>query len=83
MNQLKEKREAAGLSQKSLAALANISVRQYRRLEKSEHIPRACTALLLAQSLNSTVEELFPACEDAKTAAGDSSSSQNNCIKKT
>lgn len=67
MNQLKEKREAAGMSQKKLAALAHISARQYRRIEKSENIPRACTALLIAQSLNCTVEEIFPVYEDAKT----------------
>ena len=66
MNQLKEKREQAGFTQKQLAAFAQITVRQYRRLEKSEHVPRANTALLLAQSLDCTVEELFPVYEDAK-----------------
>ena len=80
VTQVKKLRQSLNLTQKQVANLAQMSIRGYQRIEAGERIPRVSTAHKIASALNTTVEELFP---DAKTAAGDSSSSQNNCIKKT
>ena len=83
VTQVKKLRQSLNLTQKQVANLAQMSIRGYQRIEAGERIPRVSTAHKIASALNTTVEELFPVSEDAKTAAGDSSSSQNNCIKKT
>ena len=82
VTQVKKLRQSLNLTQKQVANLAQMSIRGYQRIEAGERIPRVSTAHKIASALNTTVEELFPVSEDAKTAAGDSSSSQNNCIKK-
>ena len=79
---IKKLRQDRGLTQVQVAMRAQMSVRNYQRIEAGRCQPRIQTAKSIAEALNCTVEELFPVCEDAKTAAGDSSSSQNNCIKK-
>ena len=90
---IKKLRQDRGLTQVQVAMRAQMSVRNYQRIEAGRCQPRIqtaksiaealnCTVEELAEALNCTVEELFPAYEDAKTAAGDSSSSQNNCINK-
>lgn len=65
-NKLKEKREKAGLMQVEVAKRANITVVCYQRYEYGERIPRVDVALLIADILNSTVEELFPLYDSTK-----------------
>ncbi len=57
---LKKARQNKGFTQSKIAKLSNISERQYRRIELGEQTPNVDTALLIAQALNTTVEELFP-----------------------
>lgn len=56
---LKTKRNEHGLTQKAIAEKANITIMSYQRYEAGKRIPDAATAILIAQVLNSTVEELF------------------------
>lgn len=56
---LKAKREIAGLTQVQVAKIADISESAYQNYEANKRIPSVDKALLIAQSLNSTVEELF------------------------
>ncbi len=56
---LKEKREKLGLTQMKVAARAGISVRAYKMYEAGVRIPRIDVAFLIADAVNSTVEELF------------------------
>lgn len=59
-NNLKKIREEKGLTQLEVAMSSNITDRQYRRIEKGEQDPKTKTAQLIARTLNTTVEELFP-----------------------
>lgn len=56
---LKTAREALGLTQVQVANKANISERQYIRIEMGGHDPRTKTSIRIARTLNSTVEDLF------------------------
>lgn len=56
---LKKAREKARLTQVEVAEGANISVRAYQQYEAGRRVPNAITAKLIAQALNSTVEDLF------------------------
>ena len=47
------------LTQQQVAERAGITVRNYQSIEKGTQNPRATTALLIANALNTTVEELF------------------------
>ena len=58
-NKLKTTRQKQGLTQVQVAEKANITERQYQRYENGERMPKANTAILIAKTLNSTVEELF------------------------
>lgn len=58
-NILKIKRIERKLTQAKLAQMANISERQYRRIESGEQTPSVEVALLLAQALHTKVEKLF------------------------
>lgn len=57
---LKKIREEKGLTQVEVAIQANITERSYQRYEVGERVPNAYTAQLIAQTLQTTVEELFP-----------------------
>lgn len=48
------------ITQSKIAKEANISVMSYQRYEAGERIPNVYTAQLIAQALQTTVEELFP-----------------------
>ena len=61
---LKQKRKNNGLTQRQVANKAEISVRAYQNYERRERVPDAFTAQLVAQVLNTTVEELFPLKEN-------------------
>ena len=56
---LKTTRQQKGLTQVQVAKKAKITVMSYQRYESGEREPRTSTAKLIAQALNSTVEELF------------------------
>ena len=56
---LKKAREESGLTQVQVANKAKISVISYQRIEYGQQTPRLSTAILIAQVLNSTVEDLF------------------------
>ncbi len=58
-NKLKEKRKEKGLSQVEVAKKAKISERTYQRYESGERLSDVLTALIIADILNSAVEELF------------------------
>lgn len=58
-NTLKIKRIEKKLTQAKLAQMANISERQYRRIETGEQTPSVEVALLLAKALHTKVEKLF------------------------
>ena len=54
-----EARKKTGLTQVEVAKIAGITVVCYQRYEAGERIPRADIAILIAEALNSRVEELF------------------------
>ena len=58
-NRLRECRRAAGLTLYQLAELSGIPVSTIGDIEQGAE-PRVLTALLLARSLNATVEYLWP-----------------------
>lgn len=57
---LKKIRKGKSFTQSQIAKIAKISERQYRRIELGEQTPNVDTAQLIAQALQTTVEELFP-----------------------
>ncbi len=56
---LKKKRKEKGLMQTEVAKKVGISIMSYQRYESGKRVPDAIHAILIAQALNSTVEELF------------------------
>lgn len=56
---LKVERKTAGLTQLEVAKKAGISIRAYKTYEQGERIPRADIAILIADAVGSSVEELF------------------------
>lgn len=56
---LKTAREKAGLTQVEVAKKAGITEYSYQRIEYGKQTPSLHTALAIAKSVNSTVEELF------------------------
>ena len=58
-NLLKEKRKALNLTQKQVAERIGIQWQSYQRYENQEVIPTVYTAIRLAKTLNTTVEEIF------------------------
>ena len=57
---LQTTRKQRGLTQVEVAQKANIAERAYQRYDAGERTPNVHTAQLIAQALNTTVEELFP-----------------------
>lgn len=58
-NKLREIRKSKGLMQAELAKKIGISTMSYQRYEKGKRVPSVNHAILIAEALNSTVEELF------------------------
>ena len=56
---LKTTRQKQGLTQVQVAEKANITATSYQRIEYGKQTPSLKTAILIAETLNSTVEELF------------------------
>lgn len=59
-NNLKQARKKAKLTQSEIAKKANITTRVYQYYEAGKRTPNLYTAQLIAQALDTTVEELFP-----------------------
>lgn len=59
MNKLKTTRQQAGLTQEQVAKRAHITTNCYQRYESGEREPKVTTAILIAETLNSTVDKLF------------------------
>ena len=57
---LRNVREEKGLTQVQVAKSGGVSTRVYQRYETGECIPNVHTAQLIAQVLNTTVDEIFP-----------------------
>lgn len=53
------KRKELGLTQVEVARAARVTTVCYQRYEAGERLPRVDKAILMAHTLNSTVEELF------------------------
>ena len=66
---LKIKRQQQGLTQAMVAKEANISEVSYQRIEYGSQTPSLKTAILIAETLNSTVEELFRVKSSTKEGA--------------
>ena len=58
-NQIKERREALGLSQGALAKACGVSRQTINAIENNKYNPTLELAMRLARFLNTTVEELF------------------------
>ena len=63
-NRLKEFRTARGLTQTDLAMLVGVSRKTVNTVENSVFVPSTLLALALAQTLGTTVEQLFYIIED-------------------
>ena len=59
MNNLKQARAKAGLTQVQVATSAGISTRHYQSLEAGESAPTVAIALKIAKALETTVEQIF------------------------
>lgn len=68
---LKKERKKTGLTQVEIARKSKVTVRCYQRYESGERIPDATTAILIAQAVNSTVEDLFGAATPDSTKSPD------------
>jgi putative molybdopterin biosynthesis protein len=58
-NQVRSRRQAAGLNQQALATRCGLSRQAVSAIEAGHYIPNTAVALRLARVLNCTVEELF------------------------
>lgn len=56
---LKAARQRSGKTQAKVAKEAKISITQYQNIEYNKSEPKVKTAISIAETLNSTVEELF------------------------
>lgn len=65
ISQLRLAREAAGLTRRQLAALAQISSRTLFAIEVEGRYPRPATRLVLVQALGLPEQHLFEGPEDA------------------
>jgi putative transcriptional regulator len=64
-NRVREAREAKGLTQAELAALAGVSRKTINTVENSVFVPSTLLALKLALALDEPVEALFSLAEEA------------------
>jgi len=69
-NRLREKRQAAALSQKQLADLAGITRQAVSALESDQYSPATSVALQLARALHCRVEDLFSIKQDGEIVHG-------------
>ena len=60
MNNLKQARLAAGLTQKQVAEAVGIAEQAYQKIEYGNHKPLVDMAIKIAKVLETTVEILYP-----------------------
>ena len=70
-NQLREKRQLLGLSQKKLADMAGITRQAVCAMEMNQYSPATSVALLLARALRCRVEDLFSLKSEGELVEGD------------
>ncbi len=70
-NRLREKRQAAALSQKQLADLAGITRQAVSALEANQYSPATSVALQLARALHCRVEDLFSIKQSGEILEGE------------
>jgi len=70
-NRLREKRQAAALSQKQLADLAGITRQAISALESDQYSPATSVALQLARALRCRVEDLFSLKQSGEIVEGE------------
>jgi molybdopterin molybdotransferase/putative molybdopterin biosynthesis protein len=70
-NQLKERRQAAGLTQQQLAAMAGITRQSVAAVETGQYSPATSVALRLARALDCRVEDLFSIKTDGEVLEGE------------
>jgi len=70
-NRLRDKRQAAALSQKQLADLAGITRQAVSALESDQYSPATSVALQLARALHCRVEDLFSIKQGGEILEGD------------
>src|SRR5262244_1987471 len=58
-NRLRQRRQAAGLSQQALATRCGLTRQAVNAIEAGQYVPNTLVALRLARALGSRVEELF------------------------
>ena len=73
---LKKIREKKGLTQVEIAIQANVTERSYQRYETGERVPNVHTAQLIAQALDTKVEEIFPLPQRQLTGEGEPDGNQ-------
>ena len=63
-NNLKNKRQSLGLTQKQVAFTLEMAESAYQRYERGDVAPTVYVAIRIAHALHTTVEELFPIEEE-------------------
>lgn len=66
-SRLKKVRKARGLTQVQVAQRAQVSYRGYQEIESGNRVPNVLSAQRIASVLSTTVDDIFPVFEDAKT----------------
>ena len=59
MNNIKQRREELGLTQRQVAERANITEAQFQRYEYGKNMPSVGLALRIAEALDTTIEQLY------------------------
>ena len=76
ITKLKEARKKAKLKQIEIAKTINISIRAYQQYEAGQRTPNVYTAQLIAQALDTKVEEIFPLPQRQLTGEGEPDGNQ-------
>ena len=63
-NRLRQRRQAAGLSQQGLATRCGLTRQAINAIEAGQYVPNTLVALRLARALGSRIEDLFSLPED-------------------
>ena len=73
---LKKKRQEKNLTQIQISKIINVSGRTYQDYEAGKHVPNVYTALLIAQALDTKVEEIFSLPQRQLTGEGEPDGNQ-------
>lgn len=75
---LKKIRKEKGLTQVQVAEKARITETSYQRIEYGKQRPSLITAQLIAQALNTTVEDIFPLRRQSEKEVSNSKTPHKN-----